>query len=371
MDSLIRQIRQRVPMGSLDWNSAIENAFPSLEEQNVLLSEVTKCAKLNPFYAKHIIKNFVEKLERRQRDGDESGLDDALYEKLYELLPAKALDPTATDILGYTMKTSTENCKDDAVVWIRESPRLISGMGTTGMRTWEASLFLSQYLGMVLDGSSEKNGLSEESNRKIFESVRDDFVGKTVLELGCGTGFVGIYMLKRFGSLLKHLIFTDGDTQLIDRMSSNLNLNDLSVDSKKLQVRKLWWGEDDLPMQRVDTIVAADVTYDASVIPDLAEVLDEAMSQDNKVYGRVNVAYIAATIRNEVTIKTWEEYLEMGRQDKIWTWEIIESTKDPVCWKTSLQSTNQLDNIWYPVGVAEIRIYKISRVVERSMRIED
>jgi len=351
-------------MGSLDWDSAIGDVFPSLEDQKLLLSEVTKCAKLNPYYAKHVIKSFVEKLERKQRDGDDSDLDDELYEKLYELLPAKPLDPTATDILGYCLENGRKSCTDDDVVWIRESPRLISGMGTTGMRTWEASLFLSQYLGMVLEGSDANSDNFKENSTKTFESVRSDFVGRSVLELGCGTGFVGIYMLKRFGNQLMDLIFTDGDTQLIDRMSSNLNLNDLSVDSEKLQVRKLWWGEDDLPMQKVDTIVAADVTYDSSVIPDLAEVLDEAMSQDNGPYGKVNVAYIAATIRNEATIKTWEEYLEMGRKDEVWTWQVIESTKDPICWNTSLQTTNRLGDIWYPVGVADIRIYRICRVAE-------
>ncbi|VEU19293.1 DEKNAAC100240 [Brettanomyces naardenensis] len=343
METLIRQLRQRVRVPLIDVDSWFDSQFPSLESQQKVLDQICLVSESNPYYAQRVVKTIIEKLERHM-DAD-SVILDGYYEKLFEVMRASPSVPTDTDVLGYTLQADSEDPDKDKVVLIKESPDLISGMGTTGLRTWEASLFLSQWL--LRDFRS-----SGSLTRKSFE-------GKTILELGCGTGFVGICLYKYFRDQMKGLIFTDGDTQLIDRISANLLLNDISIDSGDLKVCKLWWGEDDLPPIKIDTIVAADVTYDASVIPDLAGILAEAMSQDNGEYGRVDTAYIAATVRNPSTIEAWEEYLDNGQHDRIWDWQIIDSTENG-----KYLERNRWDCIWYPVGVAQIKIYEIRRVID-------
>lgn len=347
MDTLVRKIRQRVPLATINAPKNIQ-FFPTLSQQELLLDEIRKCAERNPYYASQVLKSVVNKLEQLQKDDDT--ILDGIYEEIFNLISEKPLEPTDTDILSYALKSDPSDPSKDRRILIKESPRLLSGMGTTGLRTWEASLFLSQYLIEVLENDDDS-----------FDTIRRDFQNKTILELGCGTGFVGLTLYKYLSDKINKIVFTDGDTQLIDRIASNFSLNNVSLDSEKVKVNKLWWGEDNLPNMKIDTIVAADVTYDASVIPDLAEVLDEAMSQDNGKFGRVNVAYIAATVRNEKTIATWERYLDMGKSDEIWTWEIIESSKYPKHLHTTLESKNQWNNVWYPVGVSEIRIYRLER----------
>ncbi|QPG77064.1 hypothetical protein FOA43_004462 [Brettanomyces nanus] len=353
MNKLIRQVRQRVSIASLDVSGWIDDGFPdfpSVESQQKILSVIVKIAHTNGYYAQRVVKLILERLEASQEK--DSVILDGLYEELCELMSEKPMDPTETDILEYTIEADNEETDKDKVIRIRESPRLLLGMGTTGLRTWDASLFLSQYLVEVL-----------RSKTPELAGVRMNFVNRSVIELGCGTGFVGICLYKLFRDQLKQMIFTDGDTRLIDRISTNFALNDMSIDAKDLKVCKLWWGEDDFPNTEINTIVAADVTYDGSVIPDLVETLNEAMSQDNGKYGRVDTAYIAATVRNSSTMAIWTEYLEMGKKDQIWEWEVIESSRNPNKVTTDLSAgDNSWKSVWYPIGVSEIRIYKLSRM---------
>lgn len=323
MDSVAHQLLQRVPLVNFDLSGLQE--FPSDDIQRQLLNLATESKKTNPHYTKEFVKKLISRWETIQ--GEDDAILDGYYELVVELLQSKPLSSVDTDILTYTLGPDT--------VIIKESPNLISGMGTTGLRTWEASLFLSQWL---LEQIQENT------------AVASDFIDKTVLELGCGTGFVGIALHK--SGRLQKVILTDGDSQLVDRMAPNLALNKISLD--ELDVHKLWWGQDAFPPGNIDTIVAADVTYDASVIPDLATALREAMHLDPESTS-ARVAYIAATVRNTATIQTWEHYLDLGQSDQIWRWQIVSTS-------TKSMQGHVLGSIYYPVGVGEIRIYKLTNV---------
>jgi protein-lysine N-methyltransferase EEF2KMT len=98
---------------------------------------------------------------------------------------------------------------------------LISGSRTTGHRTWEAALHLGSYL--------------------LTEAGRDLVKGKSVLELGGGTGFLAILCAKHLGA--RHVTTTDGDESVVDYLKENLVLNNVD-DESLVTARTLWWGDE-------------------------------------------------------------------------------------------------------------------------------
>lgn len=277
-------VRQRVPPKWIIKPKSSENIEETF--QSVLPH--------NPYYVKKVIGKLIQDAE------NEGEAPEMLYEMYCwpQVLQAKELKPTDTDIVAYKVGS--------AQIWIPETPRLISGMGTTGLRTWEASLFLSEYF--------------------VHEAF---LVNKSVLELGCGTGLVGISLLKN--KLCESVIFTDGDIGVVEKMSNILSHNGVNGNSQQLL-----WGESQVPS--VDILVAADVTYDISVLPSLHETLKSAFSSG------CQQIFIAATIRNEDTILAWEN--ELTNHFK---WSVI----------ASKNHSNINLQCWYPPQTPDIKIYSI------------
>lgn len=135
------------------------------------------------------------------------------------------------------------------------------------MRTWEASLLLSEYL------------LSLPLN------------GKKVLELGAGTGLSSILASK----LGARVLSTDGSEQVIQKLRGNFALN-AAVD---IDAQTLWWGyEDEILDAGWDFVVGADITYDEDVCSALAETYRLVLQ-----HGGIGI--LAATVRNEATIEAF------------------------------------------------------------------
>lgn len=310
MDLFIIRLKQRVSITYLNFHLL---SLPLSEDsQNEILNTLVDISHTNKHYSMCILKKLIDIFENEK----DMEINESYYEYLMEWLQSKPLKPTDTDIITYTFDNRSE-------IKIRESPNLISGLGTTGLRTWEASLYLSNYLmDKQLDGD--------------------------IVELGCGTGIVSISILKN--SLFKsRLYITDGDSQLVERVKDNIEMNGVTR-TDNYEIRKLWWGEDYLP-DNVRTLVAADVTYDSGIIPELIQVINEGMSQ-----GSVQTAIIAATKRNEDTLKVWEQWLDMGKQDGIWTWTIEVST--------SISPIDYSDSpIFYGGFPNDIFVYRIEKFV--------
>ncbi|KAG7696825.1 hypothetical protein KL930_002725 [Ogataea haglerorum] len=311
MERIARQLRQRVPVIQIE---LIQNV-----DQDLILKVLKEIEPQNAYYCKMFLEKLVLFLEEK---GEE--VNDDLYEHLSDLLQAVPLDATDTEVISYCVSCKSGN--RDMDLKVREAPNVISGLGTTGLRTWEASLYLTQYL---------------------LNSDHCDLTDATVLELGCGTGLVGMALYK-YHPTVKKICITDGDSQLIENLPSNLQLNEIPIGSPKISISKLSWGEDELPDPNIDTIVAADVTYDSSILDDLVSVIYESMTQNNRGSTLVRNAYIAATVRNETTLEELEKLLNLGVQDRIWKWTIMEPMR--------------FDGIWYPQSTPEIRIYRIFKV---------
>jgi len=176
--------------------------------------------------------------------------------------PPPVLPPTTEVVLTYWLP-------DLGDIYLLEQPSLLVGGGTTGFRTWEASFLLSEWI-----------------------LAQGDIKGKRILELGSGTGLVGIIAAK----LGAKVTMTDGSEAVIERLQDNAGRNGLAIETKAL-----WWGEDDQLLNREwDLIVGADITYDEEVCGSLAQTYAA-------VVNRGTAAILAATVRNEQTLKAFRK----------------------------------------------------------------
>lgn len=139
-------------------------------------------------------------------------------------------------------------------VRILESRAIISGSGTTGLRTWEAALHLGAYL--------------------TTGAGRQHVSGKKVIELGAGTGLLSILCAKCLAA--QHVLATDGDEAVVDAIKTNLFINyDESSTMSQTEASVLRWGRmiddktitEDLGMPSYDLILGADVVSPAHRAP--------------------------------------------------------------------------------------------------------
>lgn len=318
-DLLLSCLKMRIPV--LDFIDQIQGdeLLKCEETQCKVLQTLNEILPHNAFYVKRFLGEYMRILER------EGELDEGIYE-LYcnpAVLGAVEIPATKEDLLEYSLG-------DDLTVQIQETPRVISGAGTTGLRTWEAALYLLHFL----NGNTSPIRLE----------------GKKIVELGAGTGLVSLSLMANHA---KHgfssIVVTDGNTSLLPAFHETVKLNALQIDAE-VKTEQLIWGSDNsggagddsnevLFLPKADVVLGADVTYDALVVPLLCETIEEFLAQGT------SMILIAATIRNLDTIGAWEEQLN-SRFD----WNIYERLSDP-------HSTDI--PCYFRKGTPEIRIYQI------------
>ena len=141
----------------------------------------------------------------------------------------------------YTVPLSTLGAP---AITLLEARSLLASSGTTGLRTWEAALFLGAYL--------------------FSPQGRQHVQNKEILELGAGTGFLSILCAKHLEA--KRVLATDGSVEVIDDLQSNICLNCLER-TQIVDTAMLKWGQildDDIlkahnENRSCDLILGADV----------------------------------------------------------------------------------------------------------------
>lgn len=166
-------------------------------------------------------------------------------------------------------------------ITLLENRSFISGSGTTGLRTWEASLHLGQYLC---------------ANSALIH-------GRRVLELGAGTGYLSILCARYLKA--SHVIASDGSDDVMFNLPDSFFLNGLQ-DSSSIQTMNLKWGHALVGTEEVswndgrgiDVVLGADITYDKRIIPALVGTLVELVQLCSNLE-----VLIAATERNSETLE--------------------------------------------------------------------
>lgn len=305
---LIAYIDQRVPIKDI-FATGTECEQWGLEPvQRALVQHLdSSVAPHNPYYAQCFLRTYIETMERVNA----SVLDETyLLFCSDRVLRAKPLLPTEPDTVRYP----AGGFHGQSFVLTRESPRIISGNNTTGMRTWEAALLLS-------------NVIADKTITGL---------GPCTLELGAGTGLVSWAMAKNGHTV----IASDGLEAVMLLWPQSMALNEISV-----RTEVLYWGQDEEPIPHVSLIVAADVTYDTRTLGSLCSTINTYFTK-----GNCTVAIIAATVRNENTIERWEQEISawFGKLN----WDVCYTLRDPFAEDTGC--------VWFPRGTPPIRIYRIT-----------
>jgi predicted nicotinamide N-methyase len=170
---------------------------------------------------------------------------------------------------------------------LSETRNLVSD-GTTGLRTWEAASALTEYLAQ---------------NSLVIKGLR-------VLELGSGSGYTGISLVKL--GLVDHVTVTDCHGKVLERLRHNCDVN--LPGSSSIAVEKLDWSEfgpEDARELNCSVVIAADVVFDPSIVPHLANTILVCLE------AKAEKAVVACTLRNEETLLLFLK--EISDRDMKWT----------------------------------------------------
>lgn len=236
------------------------------EEQNRFIEctvehELNKKYPVSPDYQRLFLKTVIKALENQNIE---------ICDKIYENIP---FNPSETTYKHYI--------HIDRAITLKESKSFVSE-GTTGLCTWQASIALT-------------NWFLQPNNRKIVDK-------KTILELGAGTGLCGLSLVKFCNP--NKVILTDGSLPVVDNLKLNIGTN-FENDDHIMEMLLPWENSQNIQLEAIDLIIAADVVYDKSVFEDLTStILNVFNANENKCQ-----LILASTIRNESTYSEFKEYL--------------------------------------------------------------
>ncbi|KJX97346.1 putative nicotinamide n-methyltransferase protein [Zymoseptoria brevis] len=244
-------------------------------------------------YQLRVLKPLLAKIEQAVEDPQEDEISDDLMSHLSILISANLpSETTAAQQKSYVTfvclppgSDQDMDHRNEPSITLLERRHLISGSLTTGFRTWEAALHLGSYL------------LSPEGQRVIN--------GKSVLELGAGTGFLAILAAKHLQA--RHVTTTDGDEGVVEALQENLFLNGLDDSTNVINSVLRWgsglkgsWVEDDCEEFPYDVVIGADITYDKVAISALVATLRMLFDMRPKLE-----VLISGAIRNPETFETF------------------------------------------------------------------
>ncbi|KAL7164947.1 hypothetical protein ACSBR2_040775 [Camellia fascicularis] len=159
----------------------------------------------------------------------------------------------------------------------------VTGRALTGSWTWDSAIVLSHW--MITQG------------RLDF-----DFAGKTVLELGAGTGLPGLTAAALGAS---RVILTDVEP-LLPVLRKNVEANGLG---DRVEVSRLVWGsEEELgdEVAVVDLVVMSDVFFDAEEAVALGRTLRRVCGEGTKVWAASEVRPWSGDCVNELVSQGFE-----------------------------------------------------------------
>ncbi|KAF2715109.1 hypothetical protein K504DRAFT_396129 [Pleomassaria siparia CBS 279.74] len=246
-------------------------------------------------YQLRALKLLIAKLEGSIFDPEKDEISDDLMSTLAVLFSSK-IAPESTTIQQKAFVTyeypsrSHKGIDDEYRITVLESRLVLASAGTTGLRTWEASLLLASFL------TSERGQM--------------EVVGKRVFELGSGSGMLSILCAKYLG--VSSIVATDGNEGIVDALKTNIFLNKIDSEGPNhstIRTAALKWGwplnassfAEDYGMEVPDVVLGADVTYDKYAVPCLVSSLRELFDLNPALQ-----VLIAATIRNEQTFEVFQ-----------------------------------------------------------------
>ncbi|KAH9469060.1 hypothetical protein MJO28_005424 [Puccinia striiformis f. sp. tritici] len=173
--------------------------------------------------------------------------------------------------------------------------------GTTGLRSWGASVCLSNYL-----------ILNQED---ILRSTPDNqSQTTTIIELGSGTGLLGLlaYQLNP----RNRVILSDFNQHVIDRLRSNLDLNFKEDERRNISVVNVDWNDHskagichDEDWNGRTIVLGSDLVYDPDLVPGLVTTIKHTLKPQHcssSGGGSQSFGLICGTVRAP---ETWDLFI--------------------------------------------------------------
>ncbi|XP_067847947.1 EEF1A lysine methyltransferase 3-like [Heptranchias perlo] len=115
---------------------------------------------------------------------------------------------------------------------------------------------------------------------RYFEKEKISFTGKKVIELGSGTGIVGILV-----TLLGGAVTMTDQPDTLKQIEYNVSTNIPTASRHRLKVRPLTWGEDQTNFPTdYDFILGSDIVYSSVTYPSLIRTLHYLANQGTTIY---------------------------------------------------------------------------------------
>ena len=135
-----------------------------------------------------------------------------------------------------------------------------------------------------------------------YDSLKEFFRSKHVLEIGCGCGVSGLALLIDSFDGPKSILFTDSDAAALELCAENCQRNLSSDYDKRYSVENLRWG--DFLKCNFDTVLATDLLYDISSLNPMLRTVARTL----KPNGHLILAHVPrASLPGKAKVGTAEE----------------------------------------------------------------
>ncbi|KAL3901537.1 MAG: hypothetical protein SGCHY_000521 [Lobulomycetales sp.] len=140
--------------------------------------------------------------------------------------------------------------------------------------------FTSPYSGFLNTGIARECWDTERVLAYYLTTLpENDFAGKSVLELGCGSaGLAGLALA--FTHRPSRVVLTDGNPKCISRLCETISLNSLHC---PVEAKKLLWDSDHLH-ETFDYIIVSDCLYEHEYHGALLSTLQEHLSESGRIF---------------------------------------------------------------------------------------
>ncbi|KAG0355014.1 hypothetical protein BGZ54_001334 [Gamsiella multidivaricata] len=277
----LRHFQWSLPSTSPSGQSESVPSVTSPEMQQAILDQI--------FYDSEVMKHppsstyqhlFLKKLISMIEEEDTSEISEGLLEVFTELMMTAPLRQVHIWSINYNwpeaggpplkpcFKSYSLDRECKKIVTVMEEQTTISS-GTTGLRTWEASFWLAEYL----------------------IAHPESITGKNVVDIGCGVGFLGIACAS-LGA--KRVVLTDGNTEVLTMASQNITYNNVSCPTTASLLDWESFTEEQIAALEAEVLILSDLTYDPTNIVPLVSVLKAILVKGVS-------AYMSSAIRNPQT----------------------------------------------------------------------
>jgi hypothetical protein len=260
--------------------------------EEVFADAALRAAPPGPSYRRRLLQALV-----RAAEEDNCELADELVDLFIDAQLDGQADP---DTDGWRYKTFTY---DAASADRGPAPPLQQLPGTVALRCCQ---------NLLADSTGAHEWSAGLRLAELCLSRPELFAGKACLELGCGTGMVGV-ALARAGA--RSVVLTDGNAAVVDNCCANLALNGMDArpgasavadPPDGIQVEQRVWEEWTNDVAPPDVLLGADLLYDPKIFPVLVPLAKRLLTRPPKPGTPQPVAYFAAQVRNEASMRGFE-----------------------------------------------------------------